>query len=208
VDDRTVEVVVRAVRPAGELAAETGAATFPAESQPADASCLEANHFISASDPRVVAMAAEVAAAESDPWTIAVTLERHVRQRMKQVDYSQAFLTAAETAEQLTGDCSEHAVLLAAVLRARNIPSRVAVGLVYVDAAAALGYHTWTEAWIGGRWVGLDATLADGGIAADHIKVAATSLERGLADPAIVALAQLLGAQPKITVVETRRRGH
>ena len=40
--------------------------------------------------------------------------------------------TAAEVARSREGDCTEHAVLLAALARARGIPARVAMGLVYV----------------------------------------------------------------------------
>ena len=38
-------------------------------------------------------------------------------------------------------------VLLAALARARGIPSRAAVGLVYVGALKGFGYHMWTEVW-------------------------------------------------------------
>jgi hypothetical protein len=63
-----------------------------------------------------------------------------------------AFASAAETARSREGDCSEHAVLLAALLRAAGIPSRVAVGLVYVDQFAGsrdvFGWHMWTQALV------------------------------------------------------------
>ena len=35
-----------------------------------------------------------------------------------------------------SGDCSEHAVLLTALLRARGIPARVSHGLVYLEQRA------------------------------------------------------------------------
>ena len=57
--------------------------------------------------------------------------------------------------------------LLAAMLRADDIPSRTVSGLVYVSsfegAKDIFGYHMWTQGWIAedgkGRWVDLDATL-------------------------------------------------
>ncbi|MEX2188506.1 MAG: transglutaminase family protein [Pirellulales bacterium] len=204
IDAQTVELVVRAVGPETDLAARAGDVKFADESTPADAAYLKPNHYITADDPRVAALAREAAGDAKDPWELAVALERVVADRMEQFDYSQTFLTAAEAAVGRRGDCSEHAVLLAAVLRARKIPSRVAIGLVYVNGA--MGYHMWTEAWINGRWVGLDATRGDGGIAADHIKVAATGLDGGLADPALMTLAQLLGARPRIEVVDFQLR--
>jgi hypothetical protein len=206
VDQNTVELVVRAVSPTTQLSEATGGETFAAEGAAPDSTFLKPNHYIAANDPRVAAMARTVATDERDPWRLAVALEQHVHTAIEQFDYGQAFLTAAEVIETGKGDCSEYAVLLAAILRARGIPSRVAIGLVYVENAAAMGYHMWTEAWINGRWVGLDATQGAGGIAADHIKVAATSLEGGLADPALLSLGQLLGAKPKIEVIESQYR--
>ncbi len=106
----------------------------------------------------------------------AVALEKFVYQQMTRKDFSTAFATAAEVAQSLQGDCTEHAVLLAALLRAHKIPSRVALGLVYVDHLKAFGGHMWTEAWIDDRWLPLDATLGTGGIGAGHIKLAHSSL--------------------------------
>jgi transglutaminase-like putative cysteine protease len=79
------------------------------------------------------------------------------------------FATAADVARTKSGDCTEHAVLLAAVLRSQNIPSRVVSGLIYADSFIGsediFGYHMWTQALIEidgtDRWVDLDATLRD-----------------------------------------------
>ena len=76
-------------------------------------------------------MAQAVAAGESDPWTVACALERHVKTTIRLKNYSTAMATAAEVAQSLEGDCTEHAMLLAALCRARQIPARVAIGLVY-----------------------------------------------------------------------------
>jgi len=62
------------------------------------------------------------------------------------------------------------------MLRAKGIPSRVAVGLVYVDSLSAFGGHMWTEANLNGQWIPLDATLGRGGIGAAHIKLSDSSL--------------------------------
>jgi hypothetical protein len=74
--------------------------------------------------------------------------------------------SASEVAETGRGDCTEHAVLLAGMLRAAGVPSRTASGLIYVDEALGrknvFGYHMWTQAWLDGRWVDLDATLGPG----------------------------------------------
>ena len=46
---------------------------------------------------------------------------------------STAYASASETARTGSGDCTEHAVLLAAVLKARGVPARVCHGLVYIE---------------------------------------------------------------------------
>jgi len=97
---------------------------------------------------------------------------------------STAYASASETARTASGDCTEHAVLLAAVLKARGIPARVCHGLVYIEQGGSaingqaevdangnvmnvdqaplsgqFGWHMWSQAMINGRWIDLDATL-------------------------------------------------
>ena len=103
-----------------------------------------------------------------------------------------AFASASETVRNRQGDCSEHGVLLAAVLRAEGIPSRVASGLVWVGSAGAFGWHMWTQALIDGAWVDLDATLPVP-FTVGHILVATSSLEDGDGQRQLMALLGLLG---------------
>jgi hypothetical protein len=117
------------------------------------------------------------------------------------------FATATEAAKSREGDCSEFAVLLAAMLRANKIPARIAVGLVYLEHSQAIGFHMWTEAYLGGRWIPLDATLADGGIGPDHLKIGDTALAEGINDPVLLRVTDVLGARMTVTlqnVVERR----
>lgn len=161
---------------------------------------LTANGFIESDDARVQSLAKEVGATE-DPVELAIALERLVHDRIKQKNFSQTLATAAQVAERLEGDCTEHAVLLAALARARGIPARVAVGLVYVPSAAGFGFHMWNELWLRGQWVGFDATLADGGIGADHLKLAHSSLGDDAALTCFLPVANVLG-QLKVEVVK------
>ncbi len=90
-------------------------------------------------------------------------------------DFNDAFSTAADVARARKGDCKEHAIYLAALARARGIPARVAIGMVYLNGA--FGGHMWTEVYIDGRWIPLDATLGSGGIGAAHLKQGQSTLE-------------------------------
>ncbi len=64
------------------------------------------------------------------------------------------------------GFCEHYATALALLLRAAGIPARVAAGYLGGEWSDVGNYlivrqsdaHAWTEAWIDGRWVTLDAT--------------------------------------------------
>ena len=120
-------------------------------------------------------------------------MERYVHEELKKKNFSQAFATASEVARSLEGDCTEHAVFLAALCRARGIPARVAIGLVYIQGDQAFGYHMWTEAYIDKRWIPLDGTLARGGIGAGHLKIQHTNLKGASAYSAFLPVVQVLG---------------
>jgi len=34
-----------------------------------------------------------------------------------------------------------------------------------------LAFHMWTEAWVRGQWMGIDAVWGEGGVGADHVKI-------------------------------------
>ena len=112
---------------------------------------------------------------------------------MKNKNFSQAFASAAEVAKSREGDCTEHAVFLAALCRARGIPARGVMGLVYVDGGQAFGYHMWTEVYIDKQWIPLDGTLAQGGIGAAHLKIAQSNLKDASAYSAFLPVMQVLG---------------
>ena len=216
IDQRTAEIIVRAVRPddppqdsvqsEGEGGGKAGnslpVAAGAAHATPTDDD-RKPNSFIQNDDPRIVAMAQRTAGDETVPWRIAVALERYVHDKVVVKNYSQTFATAADVAESLEGDCTEHAVLLAALLRARGLPARVAIGLVYVPSAQAFAFHMWTEVFIRDRWIGLDGTLGLGGIGAGHLKLATSSLKEATAFTSFLPVAHVLG-KLKIEVLQER----
>jgi hypothetical protein len=159
------------------------------------------NNLIQSDNPKIAAMAQKAAGEEKDPWKIALALERYVNRLIEEKDFSQAFATAAEVAENPVGDCTEHAVLLAALARARGIPARVAMGLVYMQGKGSFGYHMWTEVHVNGRWIPLDATLGRGGIGAAHLKLAHSSLKGASAYSSFLPVIQVIG-RLKIEVLE------
>jgi hypothetical protein len=162
----------------------------------------EPNSRIQSDDSRIVALAREVAADHSDPADLAIALEKLVYDKMLfKRNYSTAFATAAEVVESLEGDCSEHSVFLAALLRACGLPARVAMGLVYSPADQAFAYHMWTEVFLGECWVPLDATLGQGRVSADHLKLSDSNLADDTWLAGFTPVAEALG-QLKVEVLE------
>ena len=93
------------------------------------------------------------------------------------------YVDAAQTLKNRDGDCTEFAVLLAAAMRARGIPARIAVGMVYSSRFGGrrdvFAPHSWVQAWDGERWKSYDAALE--GFDATHVALAV-----GDGDPAEV----------------------
>ena len=74
--------------------------------------------------------------------------------------YRRSFDLASQVANRLEGDCTEHAVLLAALARALGRPARVVSGIMLVETSGellAFG-HAWAEVYDGAGWRVADAT--------------------------------------------------
>jgi len=144
------------------------------------ADLLKATPWLEIQSPLIVQMSKEAVGDETDALKAARRIERYVGEQIKEKTLGLGFATAAETARQKAGDCTEHAVLAAALARAAGIPSRVAVGLAYAgpmppDKEAKFYYHMWTELYVG-EWLPLDATL--GSHDATHIALASNALDK------------------------------
>ncbi len=193
-EDGSAEIIVYAIRPR-EMPPHL--AQMP-EDPPSEGD-LEPNAYIQSDNPPIVKLAEEITKGLEDPWEIAIALERGVHAWITDSNYKVGFASAAEVLESRQGDCTEHAVLLAALARAKKIPSRVVMGLVYNNGA--FYYHMWTEVYIDGLWYPLDGTLARGGIGAAHLKMATSNLKGSAALAGILPILQALG-RLKIEILE------
>jgi hypothetical protein len=86
-----------------------------------------------------------------------------------------SFPTALDVLKTLKGDCNEHAVLFAGLARAAGIPTRTAVGLLYMNRA--FYYHAWNEVYLG-SWIPVDATFGEFPASALHLKLAQGELSQ------------------------------
>jgi len=174
--------------------------TPPAGAKPGPAAeeFSQPNGFIQSDDAEIVKVAKQVGGAIADPWQRCQALERWVRANMnaeneRGADFSVGFSTAADTVRSKKGDCTEHAVLLAALCRAAGVPARGAMGLVYVESLKSFGYHMWCEVNLGGEWYALDGTIGEGSVGGEHLKILDGSLKGASAMGALLPIFQVMG---------------
>lgn len=172
---------------------------FPA---PADEENLRSTQMLDSSNQRITELAARVTNGLADPWEKARKLESWVHDNMKPTT-AIGLVKASQVCADLKGDCRQHAMLLAALCRAAGIPARTAQGLVYVNdrtLGPLLGFHMWTEVWVKGQWVSLDATLGKGSVGPAHLKIGESSWKDGEGLAPLMSLLPVMG-RLKIEVV-------
>jgi hypothetical protein len=165
------------------------------------------NYFINWDNDLVKAHAAKAVAGlpfNASAWDKAVAVERWVKQNMKAFEFTQAMATADNVAKTLSGDCTEYAMLAAAMCRAVGVPSRTALGVVYApsrDGKPIMAYHMWTEVFAEGQWLPIDATLGNGGIGPGHIKITDHSWYQEKTLAPLMPVLRSLNAKPGMDVV-------
>jgi transglutaminase-like putative cysteine protease len=152
---------------------------FPYKSR--DKTILEAtkpNRFLQSDHKEVIALARRAIGQTKDAAEAVKRIEAFVGDYVENRSLSVGYASAAEVAASRQGDCSEFSVLTSAMCRAVGIPARMVVGVAYVEDFAGLqgfGPHAWTQAYVGNKWVGLDAAFKGtgrGGYDAGHIALA------------------------------------
>ncbi len=176
-----------------------GDADAPAAEKPAK-EFLVPTPYLQSDDPEIIALAHEAARDAATPHEKALNLREWVYDHVKTKDFSIGFASAKEVAASRRGDCTEHAVLLAAMLRAEEIPSRVAVGVVYYRGQFA--YHMWTEAFLN-DWTAFDSSLGQEIVDATHIKFTDAALTDTSATMPLLKMTGIIG-NLKITVKEVK----
>ncbi|MFT3792788.1 MAG: transglutaminase-like domain-containing protein [Rudaea sp.] len=162
------------------IAPLTAADAPPARENKPIAADTQANDWLQSTAPEIVKLAREGARDAKAPAAQMQNLEDFVRSYIRNKDLSVGYASALEVAKNPEGDCTEHAVLLAALGRALGIPTRVVDGLVYIDRYAGRTNvfvpHAWAQAFVDGRWRSYDAALR--GFDAGHV-----ALSTGQGDP-------------------------
>jgi hypothetical protein len=129
---------------------------------------------VESDDRAVVQKAREIAEGEANPVKVAMRMMEWVYESLEKRPVL-SVPSAREVLKSRIGDCNEHAVLLAALLRAVGIPSRVCVGVAYTRTK--FYYHAWNECFLG-KWISLDATLNQMPADVTHIKLVEGGLDQ------------------------------
>jgi len=143
---------------------------------------LEPGRFVQSNNEKIIELAKEAIGNTKDAAEAVQRIESFVAEYIDNRSLSVGYASSVEVAQSRQGDCSEFAVLTAALCRAVGIPARVVTGVAYVGEFMGyenvFGGHAWTEAYVGGKWVGLDASFKGhgwGGYDAGHIALATGS---------------------------------
>ncbi|MDR1291591.1 MAG: lasso peptide biosynthesis protein, partial [Planctomycetaceae bacterium] len=139
--------------------------------------------LIDLDDPNLQQFALSVKSDNLTVWQTAVAMEGLVSKSIRSSSLSFGFASSSEVLRTRRGDCTERAVLLAALCRKKGIPARVVLGLAYSNqqnkndnntestTPNKMVFHLWNEVYVEGIWRPLDATYGLGGADAARIKI-------------------------------------
>ncbi len=147
---------------------------------PPDAADTQANDWLQSDNRQLRQLARKASRGAHSDAKRMLALQRYVSRYITSKNLDVGYASALEVMRDRKGDCTEHAVYLAALGRAIGIPTRVVTGLAYAPHYAGrdnvLVPHAWVQSWVGDHWRSFDAALQ--GFDTGHI-----ALETGDGDP-------------------------
>ena len=168
------------------------------------AAYLASNAYLVLEDSLLKATAGRIGGAAVDHARIARAVYAWVSREFRFQLGAVLFGTSREVLRGMTGDCSEAAILTAALLRSKGVPARIALGFASVGGGVFIG-HAWTEAWLG-EWVGVDAALRQFPAGVERVKLAELD---GRADMRVSATNLMMAVLSNldIEILEMRKGG-
>ncbi len=159
---------------------------------------LSSTFYLNYEDEAVQKLVMEVAELKKLPVAErAMALTEWVYESLEEKNFDTGFATASEVARNKQGDCTEHAVLLAALGRALEIPSRSAYGLALVaeenNKSGWMGFHMWTQFYVDGKWTDYDAALFLLAKAPVRLSMGTTSMQKDVLSDISIRVMQVLG---------------
>lgn len=196
IDDRSLRVTTRHSSQTPFEVSGGDAKILPREGD------LEPNNLIQCDDDEILALANRACGDLSGALEEARALTSFASNFIVEKTYARGFVTAAEVARKPAGDCTEHAVFLAALARARKIPTRVVQGLIYVPENKKMVWHVWNEMFVstpeGGCWLDLDATLStaispEASVPPNHLRINSSDFSSARMAQTLLPCANLVG---------------
>jgi len=194
------QVFARTGTGSATVTVDADAGSVASEADRTDPRFTRASAMADGDDPAIRAIAEKALAGCAPlPLARAEALRSAVFRHISRKNLASGFATASEAAKSKAGDCTEHAVLLCALLRSQGIPARVASGLLYVSEAGgirnAYGWQMWTQAIIDGKWIDLDAVLPPGGprFDASHLLTGWSAADGASLDTDLARIVDLMG---------------
>ncbi|MDR3237901.1 MAG: transglutaminase family protein [Spirochaetia bacterium] len=138
---------------------EVTAGDFSAETDDADTRPFtEDTMLLNINSPEVKQLAAQIKAKNNLPRITEKFVCNYITNKFTGIP----IVSAKSIIENRGGDCTEHAVLLIALLRSMGIPARAVVGMIvtpyFKGKEDSFIFHMWVEAYYDKRWNLLDAT--------------------------------------------------
>ena len=136
---------------------------------------LKSNSYVQSEDPIIAAKAREIINGEQNNLEAVKKLSKWIYENIKSQKIKTINLSAKETLETKSGDCTENAALFCALARAGGVPTRIVHGLVFTGEG--FGYHQWNEVYLN-KWIPIDTTCNRIGIPAIYIKIEEDAMDQ------------------------------
>ena len=129
-------------------------------------SYLEPSGLIQSDDQKIIHRAKRIVEEERDSIGVVRKISDWVYNNVEKAA-TLSIPNALDVLETRKGDCNEHSALFAALARAAGIPTKIVLGVVFLDGK--FYYHAWNEVFVG-SWIAVDPTLGQVPADASHIK--------------------------------------
>lgn len=127
---------------------------------------IKPTSLIQSRDKEIVNMANEIIGGERDSLKVVKEINNWVYENIEK-EATVSFPNALDVLKTKRGDCTEHAALFAALSRAVGIPTKIVLGVVFINGG--FYYHAWNEIF-SDKWIAVDPTFGQVPADASHIK--------------------------------------
>ena len=135
---------------------------------------LKASDMVQSDHEVIRQKAAEILGDEKQPIAISHILTKWVYDYLEKKPVA-SISGAVDILNTKVGDCTEHTTLYAALSRAAGVPTKIHIGLVYVQGRFL--FHAWPVVAIDGEWIDVDPSLNQFPADATHIAMVAGDFE-------------------------------